>query len=202
MPNWDQTEGFGSSVTHGWATEPRWERSAAMVARRTLGQNNYQSLSPTQLLHKTNITLSKIKCERHIFIKKCVRSFIEVRHYGWLCSTYICICMWLYKSSRIHLLHLCSEVGLLQSVSCNDTKLCDVEVPVMLVLWRMQFNPSLPSFSGPLLPGVVAADRVLSMGQIELNCVLMLKWYAWIITFLTFNSVLKNYTYTKLNCLN
>ena len=30
-------------------------------------------------------TLSRIKCERYIFIKKCVRSFIEVRHYCWLC---------------------------------------------------------------------------------------------------------------------
>ena len=26
-----QTEGFGPSVTHGWATQPRWRRSAAMV---------------------------------------------------------------------------------------------------------------------------------------------------------------------------
>ena len=30
-----QTEGFGPSVTHSWATQPRWERSAAMV-RTTL----------------------------------------------------------------------------------------------------------------------------------------------------------------------
>ena len=30
--------GLGSSVTHGWAAQPRWGRSAAMVARRTLGQ--------------------------------------------------------------------------------------------------------------------------------------------------------------------
>ena len=32
-----QTEGFGPSVTHGWAAQPECERSAAMV-RRTLGQ--------------------------------------------------------------------------------------------------------------------------------------------------------------------
>ena len=38
----------------------------------------------------------------------------------------------------------------------------------------MQNIPSLPSLLGPLRPGVVAPDRVLSMGQIELNCVLML----------------------------
>ena len=49
------------------------------------------SLSPTHLSHTRNITLSRIKCERYIFIKKCIRSFIEVRHYVWLCSVYICI---------------------------------------------------------------------------------------------------------------
>ena len=40
----------------------------------------------------------------------------------------------------------------------------------MLELWGMP----LPSLPGPLSPGVVAPKRVLSMGQIELNCVLML----------------------------
>ena len=38
----------------------------------------------------------------------------------------------------------------------------------------MLSTPSLPSLPGPPLPGVVAPDRFLSMGQIELNCVLML----------------------------
>ena len=45
----------------------------------------------------------------------------------------------------------------------------------MLELWGMQSTPPLPSLPGPLWPGVVVPDRVLSMGQIELNCVLMLK---------------------------
>ena len=31
----------------------------------------------------------------------------------------------------------------------------------------MQSTPLLPSFRGPLWPGVVAPDRVLSTGQIE-----------------------------------
>ena len=44
----------------------------------------------------------------------------------------------------------------------------------MLELWKMQSTPALPSLSGSRWPGVVAPDRVLSMGQIELNCVLML----------------------------
>ena len=44
----------------------------------------------------------------------------------------------------------------------------------MLELWGMQSTPSLPSLLGPLSPWVEAPDRVLSMGQIELNCALML----------------------------
>ena len=42
----------------------------------------------------------------------------------------------------------------------------------------MQSTPSLSLLPGPLWPGVVAPDMVLSIGQIELN-----------------------YNYTKLNCL-
>ena len=38
----------------------------------------------------------------------------------------------------------------------------------------MKSTPSLPSLPGLLWPGVVAPDIVLSMGQIELNRVLML----------------------------
>ena len=44
----------------------------------------------------------------------------------------------------------------------------------MLKLWGIQSTSSLPLFPGPLWSGVVALDRVLFMGQIELNCVLML----------------------------
>ena len=44
----------------------------------------------------------------------------------------------------------------------------------MLGIWGMRNTPSLPSFPDPLWPRVVASDRVLSMGQIELNSVLML----------------------------
>ena len=44
----------------------------------------------------------------------------------------------------------------------------------MLELWGMRSTPSLPSFPGQLWLGVVAADRVLTMDQIELNSVLVL----------------------------
>ena len=73
----------------------------------------------------------------------------------------------------------------------------DVEGPVMLELWGMSRTPLLPSLPGPLWPGGVAPDRVLSMGQIELNCVLMSNWIGCDGTVLTF----KLHTYAKLNCL-
>ena len=60
-----------------------------------------------------------------------------------------------------------------------DTKQSDGEVPMMLELWGMKSTPLLPLLPGPLLPGVVAPDRVPSMGQIELNCILMQNWIVW-----------------------
>ena len=54
-----------------------------------------------------------------------------------------------------------------------DTKQFDGEVPVTPELWGMWSTPSLPLLPGPLWPVVVAPVRVLSMGQIELSCILM-----------------------------
>ena len=51
-------------------------------------------------------------------------------------------------------------------------------------------TPSLPSLPGPHWPGVVALDRVLSMGQIELNCVHIQNWIVWNKNVLTLNYVL------------
>ena len=61
----------------------------------------------------------------------------------------------------------------------------------------MWSTPLLQSHEGPLRPGAVAPDRVLSRRQIELKCVLMLKRISCDGTVLTF----KLHTYTKLNCL-
>ena len=84
-----------------------------------------------------------------------------------------------------------------QRVSRYDTKQSDREVPVMLGFWGMRSTLSLPPLPDPLSPGVVVPDRVLSMGQIELNSVLMLIWSFWNRTVLTF----KLLTYAKLICL-
>ena len=55
-----------------------------------------------------------------------------------------------------------------------DTKQFDGEVSVMPEFWGMHNTLSLPLLPGPLWPRVVALDRVLSMGQIKVNCVLRL----------------------------
>ena len=46
-----------------------------------------------------------------------------------------------------------------------DTKQSNGEVPVMLELWGMRCTPSLLLLPGPLWPGVVAPDRVLSLSN-------------------------------------
>ena len=55
-----------------------------------------------------------------------------------------------------------------------DTKQSHGEVPVMLELWEMQSTLSWPSLPSPPYPRVVAPNRVISIGKIELNCVLIL----------------------------
>ena len=62
-------------------------------------------------------------------------------------------------------------------MSWYDTQQSDNEDPVMHDLWGMQSTPSWPSLSGPLWPWMVAPDSILSMGEMELNCVLMLSWF-------------------------
>ena len=44
----------------------------------------------------------------------------------------------------------------------------------MLELWGMRSTLSLPLLPGRLSPRVVVYDRALTMGQIELNCVITL----------------------------
>ena len=92
---------------------------------------------------------------------------------------------------RIHRLLFCWGVRPTNECPGYDNKQSDCEVPVMLELWVMQRISLLPSLPGLLWTGVVAPDRVLSMGQIELNWVLMLNWIVWNRTFLISNCELK-----------
>ncbi len=85
--------GLGPSVTHGWAAQPEWERSAAMV-RRTLGQ--YVAVCLRLQLTSHTQPASRIKCESYIFIKVFVRSLkssvclIIFHIYMYMYYVYVC----------------------------------------------------------------------------------------------------------------
>ena len=81
------------------------------------------------------------------------------------CLSYVSPVSWGF---RIHQLLLCRKTTLYHKCSGYDTKQSDGETPVMLENWGMWSTPSLPSLPSPLWLGVVAPDRVLSMGQIEI----------------------------------
>ena len=69
----------------------------------------------------------------------------------------------------------CKIIISLKECPGYDTKQPDGEAPVMLEFWGMCSTSSLPSLPCPLWPRVVSPHRVLSMGQMELNRVLILK---------------------------
>ena len=88
---------------------------------------------------------------------------------------------------RIHRLHLCRGIRPPPNKCLGyNTKQSDGAVPVMLELWGTRSSPSLSQLPGRLWLGVVASDRVLSISQIELKCVLMLNWITWNKTVLIF----------------
>ena len=72
----------------------------------------------------------------------------------------------IYKGCRIHQLYRGKTIHP-KCVPRYDSKQFDGEALVM-VLYEMWSTPLLPSLTGPPWPGVVATDRVLPMGQIEL----------------------------------
>ena len=90
------------------------------------------------------------------------------------------VCYSVSWGCRIHRLPHCRG-GRLPVNECPvyETKQSDGAVPMMLELWGMRSIPSLPSLPSTLWPRVAAPDRALSIGQIELNCVLMLNWIVW-----------------------
>ena len=57
-----------------------------------------------------------------------------------------------------------------------ETKQSDYKAPVMQELWKMRITSLLSSLPGPLWARMDTSDRILCMGQIELNGVFMLNW--------------------------
>ena len=78
----------------------------------------------------------------------------------------------------------------LQRFICHKTQQTNqLTNQIVLNFWGMQRNSSLPLFPGSLWLGVVAPDRDLSLGQIELNSVITLNWIVLKKLFFTFNCV-------------
>ena len=75
------------------------------------------------------------------------------------------------------ILFLCQGVGLLSPPNVcpvYDTKQFVADVPIMQKLLGMQSTPLFPSVPVPLWPEMAETDRVLSLGKIGLNFVLLL----------------------------
>ena len=86
----------------------------------------------------------------------------------------VCVCMfvcvWTQSAGAVEYTDFISAD---RSDSPNEcpgkaAKQSDNEARIMQTLWEMQNTPSLSPLPGPLWLGVVALNRVLSMGQIEL----------------------------------
>ena len=63
-----------------------------------------------------------------------------------------------------------SQLELLNTLTASLQKILRTSV------LDLTLNYLMPSLPGPLSLVMVAPDRVLSMGQIEINCLLMLNW--------------------------
>ena len=79
MPLWEPAPDRGLGPSGPPVEQPNRMRKKCCYNTEELGVNMWQSVpSPTHLSHITNInpfaTLSRIKCERYIFLKKCVHS--------------------------------------------------------------------------------------------------------------------------------
>ena len=69
------------------------EEEVLLWSKEQLGSILLSVLVSTHFSHTTNITLSKIKCERFIFYKEVCSFVIEVVRNRLIVSAYICICI-------------------------------------------------------------------------------------------------------------
>ena len=110
MPVWES-----ACRLRAWALSDPWLSSPVKMRKKCCygHERNFGSIcnslssSPTHLSHITNInpfaTLLRIKCERYIFIKKCVRLFIEVVIIVWLC---LCLHLDIYEYTTYIFMYL------------------------------------------------------------------------------------------------
>ena len=95
------------------------------------------------------------------------------------------ICIFFYRLTLIYSSPISQTASLQRGktpptrVLVYDTKQSDGEAPVILELWEVRSTRLLPSLPGQLFLWMLASDRVPLIGQIVLNCVLMLNWITW-----------------------
>ena len=151
MPIWEPAADWGL-----WAlSDPRLSNPAKMRKKYCLV--NIAVCPRLQLISHTQptSTLSRIKCDIYIFIKKSVHSFIEVRILSVDCF-------------RIYLYMYVARQHLHNEYPGKVTELSYGEAPVMMEICGMKSISSFSSLPGPLWSRVAAPNKVLSMGQIEL----------------------------------
>ena len=122
MPLWEPApdRGLGPSG-HRLSSPAEWGRSAAIIQRYLWSMCCSLSPSPTDLSHITNInpfaTLSRIKCETYIFLKKCVCSSL-------LLTMFLCIVVYVLCGYTTPMLKVFapSFLCVLKSQTCDPRK--------------------------------------------------------------------------------
>ena len=72
-----QTEGFGPSVTHGWATPAKMRKKCCYGCKKNLGQYSSVPVSNSSLIYNKHHPFKNKVWEIYIFIKKCVHSSLK-----------------------------------------------------------------------------------------------------------------------------
>ena len=119
--------------------------------------------------HKMSIMFNEICInEEYIFLKQNQLRILQ-SHFRMPLTLFLPI-IFFHKFTSHFFFRLFSAVD--TATAGYDTKQSDEEVPVMLEFWGMRSTPSFLSLPGSLWPEVVAPDRLLFMGWIELTAYL------------------------------
>ena len=121
MPKWEPAANRGLwALSDPWLSNPSQDEKKVLLWSREKVLVNIAVCSRLQLISHTQptSTLLRIKCDRYIFIKKCIRSFIEVRHYVWLCSAYICITVYNTKLNHCNNIVILGTIWLWKGMNC------------------------------------------------------------------------------------
>ena len=141
-----------------WGMNEEWKRRGENEKEKWFWKSEKEDVHKKVIHKRWTKKEASFLCMLHMGIDVCkeyiTHSLFPGSSVGWGC--------------KIHLQHLCRGI-----VSSNDCPRYDIEqsngeAPIILELWEMWSTSSLPLFRGLFMPGVVAPERVLSMGQIEL----------------------------------